>query len=71
MGLLRKKSEVIQTIASSRAALSREKTPVREAVFGKASSNKRKLQLGKAAAKDMISASQQRAKERQSTDSNN
>jgi len=71
MALFEKKSKILQSIGETRAALSREKTPVREAVFGKSSSNARKLSLGKAAAGSLIKAAQERARENQSTDSNN
>ena len=70
MALLAKRSTVLQSIGSSQAALSRESTPVRDKLFPKAS-NQRKLELGKGAAENLIKAAQARARENQSTDSNN
>jgi hypothetical protein len=69
MPLLEKKSKKLQVLAESQAKLAREKRPVRKKLFPKGE-RRRKLALSKAAAKTMIEAAKERARERQSTDSN-
>lgn len=63
------KSETYERIGRAQARRVRENPP--EAPFGRKLSNKDRLKLSKAAAKNLIKAAEERARERQTTDSNN
>jgi hypothetical protein len=63
------KSETYERVGRAQAKRVQERPP--EAPLGRRLSNKDTLKLSKAAAKNLIKAAQLRARERQTTDSNN